>query len=1004
MATTRPEDAARPSSSSATANVRRSDQPLFAARKRETKYFSLSGANSEPQKGVQERDAGSGALTTRAESREAEPNATARHNRGGSEGGAVGMAPTTLKSAWERALLEEESEHEGMGSPSPAARPRTGSRELDRRRMERIRNGRGLDLRRQSASPRLQHGQDDTVGSGSLSGSVAGDTEDGEEDEMDRKIRQFARDEERARRLAQAGGLFAKANVGQRVEQTEKTLQRKTSGTNDAEPGVRVPAQWGRKARRSDNKWLQRIISPDSSVEIEVPPGKVKDDTIDWVAAAADTAVPTVERDGEGQLTPPRSRPTSVQPENTSPAKSLWDADMDFTARSVMGGDSPQLRIRSSKIDEIRAREIESVSKHAVATARLEEIRERLSEDRSLSPELLKSTAKEPAREEMKAASPAADRRSYRRTSTESFEIVERGEKALETGPSSKRLFGEMKTTRTPPEVIGVDSSKEVPRGRRPRSRDMPITARKALSPAKQEESEFFHERTILEEEGEKIPGTPVTIFRNAEKEAQAHKREDSYDTLRRLAAITSQSPSPGLIRHEDKKLDDVPKQIVISGIESKRHSRSSSLPKSDVDPEERIVAERDLFEIPDNRSERNSIREPSPTEDEPVEETPRPKPNPLTMPTPLVTGAWIDTPAATLRQSKVRPPSPKPEAKPKAEEKPEVGIIKASIHSSRSSSRSRPESTTSSHKSSGEEATAPNPLVERLKPRPTRPRPPLTNSAPPSSAAADLMRIQREAALDDSTLDDFAELLSAETPESSAREIDANSTTILERGPDPEKDEKGRPLSGKERERRLQEAQIEKMRRNLGRGLESIRDAKRGIERLEGQVSATAATMAKVKDPVHAARSGVQCQCSACMGGGSVYHLSIPVPRLWFWDSTRSSGMRFTWLGLVVAMFLAWYVAESVAFAFIGKPEFSSGGNYDINGPLWGYALPRLADRCTLGLGSWSIRAGKVAVGWVWEVWTAEGRVQEAAGETGKGKFGRDRWNEGSIYEDETL
>jgi len=1004
MATTRPEDGARPSS--ATANARRSDQPLFAARKRETKYFSLSGGNSDLQKGLQERDAGSKALTTRTESHEPEASAGARHNRGGSEGGAVGMAPTTLKSAWERALLEEESEREGLwlGSPSPAARPRTGSRELDQRRMERIRNGRSLDLRRQSASPRLQNGQDDTVGSGSLSGSLAGDTEDGEEDEMDRKISQFARDEERARRLAQAGGLFAKSNIGQRVEQTGKTLQRKTSGTNDAEPGVRIPAQWGRKARKADSKWLQRIVSPDSSVEVEVQPGKVKNDTIDWVAAAADTAVPTVERDGEGQLTPPQSRPTSVQPENTSPAKSLWDADMDFTARSVTGSDSPQLRIRSSKIDEIRAREIESVSKHAVATARLEEIRERLSEDRSLSPELVKSTMKEPAREDTKAASPAADRRSYRRTSTESFEIVERGVKVLESRPSSKPLSGKMKTTRTPPEVIGVDSSKEVPRGRRPRSRERPITARKPPSPAKQEQSEFFHERTILEEEGEKIPGTPVTIFRNAEKESQADKREDSYDTLRRLAAITSQSPSLGLIRHEDKKLDDVPKQIVTSGIESKRHSRSSSLPKSDVDPEERIVAERDLFEIPDNKSERNSMREPSPTEDEPVDETPRAKPNPLTMPTPVVTGAWINTPAATIRQSKVRPLSPKPEARPEAEEKPEVGIIKASIRSSRSSSRSQPESTTSSRKTSGEEATAPNPLIERLRPRPRRPRPPLTNSAPPSSAAADLMRIQREAAIEDSTLDDFAELLAAETPESAAREIDASSTTIIDRGPDLEEDDKGRPLSEKERERRLQEAQIEKMNRNLGRGLESIRDAKRGIERLEGQVSATAATMANSKGPVHAAGSGVQCQCSACMSGGSVYHLSVPLPRLWFWDSTRSSGMRFTWLGLLVATFLAWYVAESVAFAFIGKPEFSSGGNYDINGPLWGYALPRLADRCTLGFASWIGRTGKAAVESVWDVWTADGGVQEVAGETGKGKFGRDGWSEGSIYEDETL
>ncbi|KFY06495.1 hypothetical protein V492_08022, partial [Pseudogymnoascus sp. VKM F-4246] len=53
-----------------------------------------------------------------------------------------------------------------------------------------------------------------------------------------------------------------------------------------------------------------------------------------------------------------------------------------------------------------------------------------------------------------------------------------------------------------------------------------------------------------------------------------------------------------------------------------------------------------------------------------------------------------------------------------------------------------------------------------------------------------------------------------------------------------PDHDDKGRPLSAGARERRLSEQQLVKMERGLSHGLESIRDAKRGIEKLEQVVS----------------------------------------------------------------------------------------------------------------------------------------------------------------------
>lgn len=861
----------------------------------------------------------------------------------------------------------------GEGSPSPAARRRSGPTGIARAtttaalaeqsRRDRDKDGRGLDLWRRSAgSPAV--GGDTT---GSESGSLTG-TDEG--DEFDRKMGRFARDEERARRLVGGEGIFGRrgASAGGEVKSAGG------GGGPDKEPAVRIPAQWGRRARKSD-KWMQRIVSPESSGEVDAPTGKGgAGDTIDWAEAAADTPLPTVEGEaGQQQLTPPRSRPASAQPEKSA----VWDAELDFTGTSLMGGESPQLRIRNTKLDEVRAREREGMSRHAVANARLEEIRERLSEERSMSPQVEKAAVREPTR----IPSPVVRNPGYRRTSTESFEIVESG-KSLEPGPATERLFGEIRGGKMEP--------KEIQRGRRSRSRERNAVSRASPQPTAQDEPEQFHEKTILEEEGEQIPGTPITIFRNTERPQDGHKREDSYDTLRRLAAITSPSPSPIPGKAEDEPPVDTRRRRPISQApDNKRHSRSSSLPKSDIDPEERIAAEKDLFEIPDNKSERNSMREPTPPEEEelPEQETPRPKQkqNPLTMPTPVVTGAFIETPAPTIRHSKFRPASPESErANPKPDSNPDTKPSQPTQPKSKAPSPPRRSSSSSSRSPSrprkpSDEPSAQNPQIERLKPAP-RPRPRLTNSAPPPSAAADLLRIQHEAAIEDSTLDDLADLLSSSPPPEDPPV------------PVPDRDDKGRPLSAGARERRLSEQQLVKMERGLSHGLESIRDAKRAIEKLEQVVSSAPPAVAKEV----AAVPGGTAVCAHCASQSSVYHLTIPLPRLWFRDRSRILGARLTWLGLLVFVGMVLYIAECVAYAWIGKPKYAAGWDYDINGPAFGWSLLRLGER---------------AGGWVWGVWT-EGMGEDVKGRGGGGGAGgsgtgapvRGVWEDGSMLEDEML
>jgi hypothetical protein len=1024
------------------------DRPLFAPRQRETKYFSV-GASNAPQgiERLEEREreveAGSRIPRARTFSPEVQEGGAGRVTgpKGSLEGGGNGngnekgrnsprRGAGTLKDAYARAVREE-SEELGIGgaSPSPAGRTRTRtlSRDENSRAAERRRNGLMFgEIRRDSGSA-----EDLTVGS-EASFSLGSNADD---DEMDRKISQFARDEDRAKKALNNGrGLFSRGGrnrVGERVKETAQTLQRKTSGSeaDNAEPGIRIPAQWGRKAR-TGNPWMRDILSPDSTGELTVeppfPPAKSQEESVNWAETAADVPLPSVEG-GDLQLTPPQSRPASVQPGFADEKSQLWDADLDFTARSLQMQASPQLRIRNTKLDEIRAREIESVSRHAVATSRLTEIRGRLSKDRSVSPET--------ARAVKDAASPVTSRRPSYKSSTESFEVVGRSGSDLSERPPrrrSRRDEDPLKSTdKESTEERTRAESRELGRGRQSRSEEEQPAKRESV-PVKSEEVEYNYERTILEEEGERIPGTPVTVFKNTDKPApkEGHNREDSWDALRKLSRISA-SPSPVVPKHEDAMSDQSAKEIPLH-IESKRHSRTSSPPKSDIDPEERIAAEASLFEIPDSKSERNSIRAPSPEEEDDLEETPRPKPNPLFMPTPVVTGAYIDTPAATERRARLpRPVSMVDETiKSIDEEQAKGSSFRDFFRSSRASARPKSEVISGSTTA---KAGLSHPAVERLKPRPSsRSRPPVVNTAKPASALDDLKSIQSEASIEDSTLDNFAALFppgsstdrkpdhSSSKRRSKEKEDNYGNTVLLFPTLDLEKDSsKGRPLTDGEKQRRLLELQYENMNKGLKHGLESISDAKRGIERLERQVSLgleedkKEGRRLKENDAIHHdPHTCPTCLANLKTGNGKTY-LSIPLPKLYTRDKSRILGIRFTWLGLVLAVLLAWWISESIACEAICRQEYSLTGEWDPDDPFFGWALWTLVDRA-LGGGlrwaGWLIRiaekSGRVVVAGivenVWNVWTGQAKVPSTSTGPGQG-LGRD-WSDGSMFEDEAI
>ena len=803
------------------------------------------------------------------------------------------------------APLDSESEVTGplQGSPSPAAKNRREKRESRRNNVSQTSPGGHLNT-----------------------------------GEADRKLRQYADDQERSElpRSQDSSPLFSRASVGPKVEEAVRTLAEKTSVSSfENEPPVRVPKSWGSKAKKN-NDWMARILSPDTSMEIKDLPGDLSSEKQREIA---DIPLPSVEDVSSVQtLTPPASRPASARPANLSPEKSqMWGGDLDFTAQSLQFSTSPRLRVNPTKLDEIRAREIESLTARAVATNRLEEIREKISEERSIAEDIARAGLYDP------------DSRHAQELGglEEGASILERNRHLLSEGPIPTR--GSTST--------GDNLGSEDQRG-----------------------------------EGEVDA-------------SQLEGQDETWQTLRALSRVlTSKSPSPPRIDDEKEvtqpivgfSTEENPRErqtntrreissrggAADTNMDAKRNSGSSTPPKSDVDPEERITAEARLFELQDNKSERNSIRvpsrSPSPSEDGKFDETPRPpKLDPMLLPTPRVTGAFIDTPAPSTRKprkSRSIPPSRKD------------NIAGEGVSSERGGSARAVSDTSVAVGNTGRRQQ--HQLHSGASRRPQSR--PLINSSRPTTVAEDLRRIKLEAQLEDSTVEDLDALLEAHTR---STEDPGNNTTILEPVLDLEYDERGLPLSAKEVARRVELLTLDRMCQSIKNTSSSIRDARHGIERLEHQVSSSS---------ISATRQDVD---------GTRY-IKIPVPRLITYTANPKPGKMgrnwtFTWFGFIVSIFFSWLLSEAMMCnEFCHANQSLNPIRSSYRDPYFPLAIPTKLDQWT----------GEVASGLFWDAWVGLGGERPSL--FGKPKpcdwwLGRDgpvgivkdeNYEGSSIFSDETI
>ncbi|KAF7548496.1 hypothetical protein G7Z17_g7022 [Cylindrodendrum hubeiense] len=668
-------------------------------------------------------------------------------------------------------------------------------------------------------------------------------------------------------------------------------------------------------------------------------------------------------------------------------------------------------RPRNTKLDEIRQREINGIPNRALAKARLEEIREQNSNSnsRSMSPEESRPLSARAARESISAA----DR--------ETNELV-RPKSAFEIG------------------------GRRVP--------DTPVTIFKAR--------ETKHHAPV-EERGESSKSTDVAEVARPEV-SHSHRRSDSRDLLRRLARAASSSPAPDTEarrpasplqsekvvtqdsdyksgiprrasengpRHTQLQRKDnetskptvgftgLPRTLSTDSVKSKRSSM-----QSESDPTDRIEAEMNLFAPGENYSEKGSVRAPSPlpeSEDEKeVEVTPRaPKPDPLTMPTPKITGAYVETPATVkVERIEVKDEKPREEARlprprsvastreeksledttrPKSsasirQEKsledvsrpksaasirdrdvkvPETVPEEARLPRPRSSAwsrdkkmdlgwQSRDQDTTSDPGTDEKSApTALSSVVRRRRARSLpRRRGPLKNSAKPPTVKDDLMQLQRSHQIEDSTLDDLEEILlgrKAPTPKMEALLNDLSDQPSLDDDLDfdLELDTKLNTRSNKINPQDPDHsdgdlATFTRMSKSLQTGLMGIRTAKKGIERLEGQVLHETKEAEKLDTHTHDHEHCTGCTTHKGPVTVSYVPLSLPLPSLY----RRKPSFRFTFMGVIVLLLSLWYAAESAMCATYCRPTAcgSTPCVWSFDDPTFGTALPVKLDQWATG------------------------------------------------------
>lgn len=633
--------------------------------------------------------------------------------------------------------------------------------------------------------------------------------------------------------------------------------------------------------------------------------------------------------------------------------------------------------LRNTKLDDIKQREIDGLSKRQAAAARLEEIREKNSMPRSIAPDEKRVQSTRPVSIPVIVAKGVDTKpKSPVRASSYGTGGVRLPDTPVTIYKSRRELNGGSISTKddrsdTPQKGAGTEGDARRPgvTSRRD-SRDLLRQLARTTSSSPSVEPEPESRRSALSRRSEKGPLT--------DNSASASTRGPRR-TLNTTAVGNQRRPNTRNPKEPESKQGKPTVGFVglrrVRSTESTGSKRSSLY--SEPDPTDRIEAEMKLFAPADNHSERGSVRGPSPApelkdsdDDEGnMEATPRPrKDDPLSMPTPRVVGAYVETPAVEKM------------------ERFEVDLsskVPFTVQKERDGGAGSEQSVRDTASDPGT-GTDENIKVKKKRTLTTRRRahslprirPPLKNSAKLPSVKDDIKELKRMYDIEDSTIDDdFEDIIAGrkkpspkleslirEIPETADNDNDDSFDLKMEKALSEQPLPKSEGETMRDDDINTDEtpgqsdlAAYERMSKSLATSLHGIRDAKKGMERLEDLTSKQHQTekagipTKHTESHTHEHDHSVQCpDCTTHPNPKATTYVHLPVPRFY---KTKPS-FRLTPLGLIALLFSLWYAFESGMCAMYCSPTscVSPPCVWSIDDPSFGTALPVKIDQWVTG------------------------------------------------------
>ncbi|KAF2852987.1 hypothetical protein T440DRAFT_466551 [Plenodomus tracheiphilus IPT5] len=721
-------------------------------------------------------------------------------------------------------------------------------------------NTRYARLTTQSTNGKMAMGEPAEEDVGSVSGlsSLENDADD-----FEKLMIQNARDE---RRLNEALNgrpqAFRKARTHPRVGLTMDNLERNnardagasganvqvkfqsppsSSGSARSDPAIHAPPSWGRKSR-SNRNWMRTITYDEEQqrtpVAHEVPNGHYVEQYQQHTDGA--TTPNGMRRSVEDS---PLSHKSSIHGTPRNDRSAEWDLTFELNEASMIAS-TPYIP-RSTKLDDIRQREMESLREQREAAARQERLRESSPEQMRQRPSSSKST---------------------------NYEV--NGTTATQTEQATQGAASPQKR------VQRSNSWKSI-------GKSQPVTG------TGKEESPVAMYKSA--ENIATVDHDVQASTQNNPPKRNPHRREDSQDLLRRLARA-SHTPSPG--RTAASRPQTAPEKERSSSLQDMKPDADSDVPEvkpeaveEETPPQKGVngpmsatgkrtqqetteEAPRGLRDIPELR--------PSP-ETEDIDATPMPVERSLLNPkTPVVTGAWVDT------------PGPRPLQKNPATSRPRS---RSPIKRSPQKAKAVTEQITSTV-----EETLHTVAAQVVRPHlPTSALQALVREAKSSGGRA-------TADFGDSTINSLEDLIT-EAPDAAVDEDTLQGLQLPT----------ATPRNEAERQRQQELLHLHRMNDRLRAARTSIRDASRGMKRVEDQVE-------HVEEDAQGNKIQIirrECPCAT----SSPHDFS-----LWRWSksliwqdhlkslrASSNSNWRIwgglTGLGIFLTLFLVWWLSEEIAW-----------------------------------------------------------------------------------------